>query len=91
VAQRYPYMAQCDVRQFFPSIDNELLRRLIALIIASGVGVLSEEDARVYFRSDDLFAACLGRGWQTRELCRTGGHCTLQPKLHAFWLASYSG
>ena len=49
--QRYPYVLQCDVRQFFPSIDHRILqralnrhiqdagiRRLIALILASGAG-----------------------------------------------------
>ncbi len=54
-ARRYPYVLQCDIRQFFPSIDHALLRaelsRLIAdqrvlwlcdTILASGVGVLSE-------------------------------------------------
>ena len=74
-AQRYPYVLQCDVRQFFPSIDHALLRqaldrriqdpalrRLVALIIASGVGVLSEEYGMVYFPGDDLFAANRPRG-----------------------------
>ncbi len=74
-ARRYPYVLQCDVRQFFPSIDHRLLRnmlhrriqdgatrRLIGLILASGVGVLSEEYEMVYFPGDDLFAANRPRG-----------------------------
>ena len=73
--RRYPYVLQCDVRQFFPSIDHTLLRRtlerriqdggirrLIALILASGAGVLSEEYDMVYFPGDDLFAANRPRG-----------------------------
>ena len=69
-AKRYPYVLQCDVRQFFPSIDHGILeqtlqrriqdpgiRRLIALIVASGRGVLSEEYDMVYFRGFDHFVA----------------------------------
>ena len=74
-ARRYPYVLQCDVRQFFPSIDHEILRhtlhrriqdggvrRLVRLIMESGVGVLSEEYDMVYFAGDDLFAANRARG-----------------------------
>jgi hypothetical protein len=73
--ERYPYVLQCDVRQFFPSIDLTILqrtlnrriqdggiRRLMALILASGVGVLSEEYEMVYFPGDDLFAVNRPRG-----------------------------
>jgi len=74
-AQRYPYFLQCDLRQFFPSIDHALLRtelsRLIAdedtlwlidRILASGVWVLTEVYDRVYFPGDDLFTANRPRG-----------------------------
>lgn len=74
-AQRYPYVLQCDIRQFFPSIDHRLLRqtlnrriqdgglrRLIALILASGEGVLSEEYDMVYYPGDELFAYHRPRG-----------------------------
>jgi len=54
---------QCDVRQFFPSVDHAVLRTilsrkvmdpevlwLIDLMLNSGVGVLSEQyDHMVYF------------------------------------------
>ena len=73
--QQYGYVLQCDVRQFFPSIDHGILqrtlnrriqdgaiRRLIALILASGHGVLDEEYEMVYFAGDDLFAANRARG-----------------------------
>ena len=74
-ARRYRYVLQCDVQQFFPAIDHGLLqcmlnrriqdgaiRRLIARILASGVGVLSEEYEMVYFPGDDLFAINRPRG-----------------------------
>lgn len=72
---RYRYVLQCDVKQFFPSIDHHILqralnrriqdgaiRRLIALILASGNGVLSEAYAMVYFAGDELFACNRPRG-----------------------------
>jgi retron-type reverse transcriptase len=75
LVRRYPYVLQCDVRQFFPSIDHAILRRILASKIAdpdvlwlvdrileSGQGVLSEEDAMVYFPGDDLFAVNRPRG-----------------------------
>jgi hypothetical protein len=74
-ARRYPYVLQCDVRQFFPSIDHAILRAqlarriacvetlgLIDLILSSGVGVLSEMYDMVYFAGDDLLAALRPRG-----------------------------
>jgi len=74
-ARRYRYFLQCDIRQYFPSIDHAILRaelgRLIAdpdvlwlcdRILASGVGVLSEEYQMVYFPGDDLFAGLRPRG-----------------------------
>jgi len=73
--RRYPYVLQCDLRQFFPAIDHRILkrtlnrriqdgaiRRLIGRILASGEGVLSEEYEMVYFPGDDLFAALRPRG-----------------------------
>jgi hypothetical protein len=66
---------QCDIRQFFPSIDHQILRSILARkisdeqvlwlidkIIASGTGVLSGEYDMVYFPGDDLFAANRRRG-----------------------------
>jgi hypothetical protein len=60
--KRYGYVLQCDLRQFFPSIDHRILqrtlnrhiqdgaiRRLIGRILASGVGVLAEAYEMVYF------------------------------------------
>ena len=74
-ARRYRYLLQCDVRQFFPSIDHPALREILARklpdpdvmwlvdrILESGVGVLSEEYEMVYFPGDDLLAATRPRG-----------------------------
>ena len=69
------YVLQCDIRQFFPSIDHAILRHILARkitndgvlwlidrILESGRGVLSEEYAMVYFPGDDLFAVNRPRG-----------------------------
>lgn len=74
-ARRHAFVLQCDIKQYFPSIDHALLRDalarkisdvqvlwLIERILASGVGVLSETYDVVYFRGDDLFAALRPRG-----------------------------
>lgn len=74
-SRRYRYFLQCDVRQFFPSIDHAILRaelnRLITdentrwlmdQILESGVGVFSDAYEMTYFPGDDLFAAQRERG-----------------------------
>lgn len=74
-ARRYRYVLQCDVRQFFPSLDHAVLRQtlwrkvadpqvrwLIDQILASGAGVLQEEYEMVWFPGDDLLAAARARG-----------------------------
>lgn len=74
-ARNYAYVLPCDVVQFFPAIDHSLLRRilnrriqdgalrrLMALILASGAGVHSETYDMVYFPGDDLLAAARPRG-----------------------------
>lgn len=71
----HPYVLQCDLRDFFPSIDHSLLqrvlnrrvqdgqmRRLIATILRSGADLLTNEYAMVYFPGDDLLAAVRPRG-----------------------------
>ena len=75
LARHYPYVLQCDLRQFFPSIDHAIMRTtlarkiaddgvlwLIDRILESGRGVLSEVYDMVYFPGDDLFAALRPRG-----------------------------
>lgn len=74
-ARRFGYVLQCDVKQYFPSIDHALLRvelarwiaddavmNLCDRILASGVGVLAEEYEMQWFAEDDLFAATRPRG-----------------------------
>ena len=74
-ARRYPYVLQCDIVQFFPSVDHEILRgllarhiacpptlRLIDNIIASGAGVHADRYEMQWFPGDDLFAASRLRG-----------------------------
>jgi hypothetical protein len=74
-ARRYPYALTCDLKQFFPSIDHQLLRQILARrvacpdtlwlidqILASGVGVLAEEYEMAWFPGDDLLAAVRPRG-----------------------------
>jgi len=74
-SRKYQYVLQCDVRQFFPSIDHEILlnefSRLIKdkevlwlckSILKSGEGVLAEEYEMKYFAGDTLFAAHRPRG-----------------------------
>jgi len=69
------YVLQCDVVQYFPSVDHAILRRQLARhiacrgtlwlmdeILASGEGVLSEHYDMVYFSGDDLLAVERPRG-----------------------------
>ena len=69
------YVLQCDIVQFFPSVDHRILGaqlahhiacpqtlRLIDHILASGEGVLRDHYTMVYFPGDDLWAAARPRG-----------------------------
>jgi RNA-directed DNA polymerase len=71
----HPYVLQCDVVQFFPSVDHEILRAqlaryiacpdtlwLINRILAGGADVLRDHYDMVYFPGDDLLAAARPRG-----------------------------
>lgn len=73
--RRHAYILQCDVQQFFPAIDHEILKatlgktiacqatlRLCDKIIDSGQGILASEYDTRYFPGDDLFAANRPRG-----------------------------
>jgi len=75
LARRHPYVLQCDLRQFFPSMDHAILRQqlaqkvadpnvlwLIDLILASGQGIRGDMGPVTYFPGDDLFAASRPRG-----------------------------
>lgn len=74
-ARRFPYVLTCDLKQYFPSIDHQILRDVLARkidcpdtlwlidqILASGIGVLAEEYEMVWFPGDDLLAAARPRG-----------------------------
>ncbi|HOU40200.1 MAG TPA: RNA-directed DNA polymerase [Promineifilum sp.] len=95
-ARRFPYVLQCDVRQFFPSIDHALLRVILARKIAdpdvmwlvdgildSGRGVLSEEYEMQWFPGDDLLAALRPRGLPIGNLTsQFWANCYLNPFDH---------
>jgi retron-type reverse transcriptase len=74
-ARQYPYVLQCDIRQFFPSVDHAVLSAILAgkiadqralwlcqAILDSGAGVLKDEYTPVYFPGDNLFAVLRRRG-----------------------------
>jgi hypothetical protein len=65
-ARRYPYVLQCDLRQFFPAVDHAILRGILArkiadpgvlwlidCILKGGEGVLAGEYDMVWFPQDD--------------------------------------
>lgn len=95
-ARRYRYVLACDVRQFFPSIDHAILRAILARkiddadvlwlvdrILESGIGVLAEEYAMVYFPGDDLFAVNRPRGLPIGNLTsQFWANCYLNPLDH---------
>jgi hypothetical protein len=95
-SRRYRYVLQCDVEQFFPAIDHEILRGILARkvadpgvlwlvdrILESGVGVLAEEYRMRYFPGDDLWAALRPRGLPIGNLTsQFWANCFLNPFDH---------
>ena len=95
-ARRYPYVLQCDVKQFFPSLDLAILRKTLARkiadpdvlwlidgILASGEGVLAEEYEVEWFPGDDLLAATRPRGLPIGNLTsQFWANCYLNPFDH---------
>ncbi len=95
-ARRFRYVLQCDIRQFFPSIDHAILRSILARkigdpdvmwlvdrILESGVGVLSDVYDMVYFPGDDLFAVNRLRGLPIGNLTsQFWANCYLNPFDH---------
>jgi hypothetical protein len=69
--RRYPFALRADVRQFFPSIDHDILkdtfrravkdRRMLALLDAVVDGSNPQDEANDFFPGDDLFAPFLRR------------------------------
>ncbi len=95
-ARKCKYVLQCDITQFFPSIDHEILRGilkrmlpdesvfwLIDSILAGGREVLAEEYEMVYFNGDDLFAIKRPRGLPIGNLTsQWWANCYLNPFDH---------
>ena len=95
-ARQYKYVLPCDIRQFFPSIDHQILRATLARkiddanvmwlvdqILASGVGVLANEYMMRYFDGDDLFAINRPRGLPIGNLTsQFWANCYLNPFDH---------
>lgn len=74
-ARRYPYTLQCDIVQFFPSVDHAILESILARriadpptlelchrIIASGADIHRRVYRMQWFPGDDLLAAVRPRG-----------------------------
>jgi retron-type reverse transcriptase len=74
-ARENPYVLQCDIQKFFPSIDHSILREMIARktpnpgvlwvidqILVSGLSAQTEEPQMRWFPGDDLFSPLRPRG-----------------------------
>ncbi len=74
-ARKFRFALQCDIKQFFPSIDHEILKSILASkiydanvseiidkILHSGKDALDEMYDMVYFPGDDLFSVYRARG-----------------------------
>jgi retron-type reverse transcriptase len=95
-ARRYRYVLQCDIRQFFPSLDHAVLRDilwrnvddlqvrwLIDQILQGGAGTHSETYEMVWFPGDDLLAALRPRGLPIGNLTsQFWANCYLNPFDH---------
>lgn len=96
LARRYDYVLQCDVRQFFPSLDHAVLRRtlwrkvtdpqmrwLTDQILAGGAEILRDEYEMVWFPGDDLLAVHRPRGLPIGNLTsQFWANCYLNPFDH---------
>jgi retron-type reverse transcriptase len=73
--KRHRYFLKCDIVKFFPSVDHEILLRVVArtvrdrdvmellgCVLASGKDVLRHEAPETIFPGDDLWAALRPRG-----------------------------
>lgn len=74
-ARKYRFVLQCDIKQFFPSIDHSILYEilskkitdrkvlwLVSKILQSGQQVQNEIHEMIYFPGDDLFSVLRKRG-----------------------------
>ncbi|MEI6179430.1 MAG: reverse transcriptase/maturase family protein [Chloroflexales bacterium] len=73
--RQYPYVLQCDVAKFFPTVDHTILlamlgrtiadpqlHELCTRIVASGAGVHDSEREPRWFPGDDMFAPLRPQG-----------------------------
>lgn len=95
-ARKFKYVLQCDVRQFFPSIDHAILRQTLARkiadkdvvwlvdqILASGIGVLAAQYDMCWFAGDDLLAVHRPRGLPIGNLTsQFWANCFMNPFDH---------
>jgi hypothetical protein len=95
-ARRYRYVLQCDIRQFFPSLDHAVLRDilwrkvsdpqvrwLVDQILQGGAGMHNETYEMVWFAGDDLLAALRPRGLPIGNLTsQFWANCYLSPFDH---------
>jgi len=95
-ARKYKYVLQCDIAQFFPSIDHAVLREtlkrmlpdevvfwLVDRILASGQDVLANEYDMVYFPNDDLLSVNRPRGLPIGNLTsQLWANCYMNPFDH---------
>ncbi len=96
LARRHRYVLQCDLQQFFPSIDHAMLYAILAQkvsdpqvlglidrILAGGADLLTAQYAMVYFPGDDLFAINRPRGLPIGNLTsQFWANCYLNPFDH---------
>ena len=92
-ARRYRYVLRLDIRQHFPSLDHQILKKelfrvvqdknvqwLINVILQSGAGILSQEYDLVYFPGDDVSADARPRGLPIGNLTsQFWSNCYLNP------------
>ncbi len=74
-SRQYTFVLQCDIKQFLPSIDHEILIQILAKkladapimalikkILMGGQGIFNEVDDIVFYPGDDLLSATRPRG-----------------------------
>lgn len=95
-SRRFPYCLQCDVRQFFPSIDHQILYDslkkkifdedilwLINQIMTSGAGIFNDSYDTVFFPGDNIFSLVRPRGLPIGNLTsQFWANCYLNPFDH---------
>ncbi len=94
-SRKFRYVLQCDVKQFFPSIDHAILKEILVKklepqemalaerIIYSGRGLLTENYNMVFFKGDTLFDAIRDRGLPIGNLTsQFWANCYLNPFDH---------